>query len=197
MSWLWTVADQSDHVVLNASVPRGSVAFVEGGFEPELWGRTYTCQPAVERLAMAEFLATAHASAAAAAGGRSVTVIGEGLLAQLIRGVSAGDPPHGPDVIIDTTGSPALIRRAVCAAPRLGRLILAAPPRFAEIDLATYRDIHVRGLSIVGIAWRSGPAHSADPGVSMDAILASITPTLPGRQAPRSPLYILHSQEPM
>ena len=54
MSWLWATADHSADIVLHADIPTASVAFVNGGLERELWGRTYILEAGVDRLAVAE-----------------------------------------------------------------------------------------------------------------------------------------------
>jgi hypothetical protein len=172
------------------------VAFVNGGAEPELWGRTFILEAGVDRRAVAEFVDTAHACAAVAegVGAKALAVIGEGLLAQLIRRVVRVDVCAESDVVVDTTGLPSRILSAVRALPRLGCLVLAAPPRIGDMELGTYADVHVRGLSIVGVPWTSGSTRSAEARDCVDAVLASMASTSPDRPSRRAPLYMLHSR---
>ncbi|MDG4793694.1 hypothetical protein [Micromonospora sp. WMMD1082] len=183
MSWLWT---STLHV--GDAVPAGHRAFLNGSREGALWGRIYAATPESGRLAAAEFIATAEAAVAAGrVGGKTVMVTGDGLLAVLIRKLIPGNGEDPPEVIIDTTGSTEEIRHAVTTLPRLGTLVLAGPPSVAELDLATYRDLHVRALTLVGAPWATKPAR----GVSNEAIgsvLAALRPdglwcTLPGEPA--------------
>ncbi len=198
MSWLWATADRSRPVVLAGTIAEGCVAFVNGGAEAELWGRTYRAGPGVERTVAAEFVATAYASVAAAdpASGRAVTVIGEGLLAHLIRDLLPGGTFSEPDVVIDTTGSPDRIRQAVATLALLGHLVLAAPPRTADIDLATYRDLHLRALTVTGVGWVSVPPDAVVADVAVDAALARLVRAVPWRPAQDGAWYAVHGGEP-
>ena len=153
MGWFWT----GDSGVAE-TLPAGQLAFLNGGLEAMLWGRTYPITAAAGRSIAAEFMATAQAAVAAGrVGDRTVTATGDGLLAQLVRKILLADWGDGSEVVIETTGSPDEIRRAVTTLPRLGTLVLAGPPGVAELDLATYRDLHVRALTVVGVPWVSDP----------------------------------------
>lgn len=171
MSWLWT---STSHI--GKAVPADHQAFLNGGMEDALWGRTYPATPESARLAAAEFIATAAAAfAAGRVEGKTVTVTGDGLLAVLIRKLAPGNDDGMPEVIIDTTGSPEEIRHAVTTLPRLGTLVLAGPPSIAELDLATYRDLHVRALTIVGNPWATKPARGVSDN-AIDSALAALRP---------------------
>jgi D-arabinose 1-dehydrogenase-like Zn-dependent alcohol dehydrogenase len=87
-----------------------------------------------------------------------VDVIGEGLLAALMRRL-LGDriQPNSASAIIDTTGSPELIAQATVNLPRRGALLLAAPTRADDAMMRTYADIHVKGLSLIGVRWSGSP----------------------------------------
>ena len=106
-------------------------------------------------------------------------------------------PPRAADHaydVVDTTGSASVLREAVRTLPRLGRLVLAAPPYSSEITLATYKDIHVRALSLVGVPWAGGPSESAaspDLPALIEAVLSGIGRARPGQPTPRSLLYAL------
>lgn len=162
MAWIWAMTDHCGVPVLADPLGPGRVAFVDGGAEPMRWGRSYQAVPGIEQRAAAELVATATASVAAAdlRDGRAVQVTGQGLLAYIIRGLlpatGASEVSAEADVVIETTGSPLHIGEATRTLRRLGRLVLAAPPRPDIVDLATYRDIHVRGLTLVGVTWASG-----------------------------------------
>lgn len=141
--WWWPTDD----------VPTGQVVVVNGAEPADAWGRCYPAEGDVVRRAAAEFLATARAVRTVVGDARQVEVLGGGMLATLVR-EQVGPAATGAVVTaVDTTGDAGPIQSAVAALPRLGRLVLAAPPRAAEIPLATYRDIHVRALSIVGLPW--------------------------------------------
>jgi len=206
MPWLWADADHAEATTLRVDVPAQTVAFINGGTEDRLWGRVYPDQPGVERRAVSEFVATALAAVAIAVGagpvaGRPVTVVGDGLLAQLIRASLPTDvlaPPgsaplqaagHAYD-IIDTTGSARVLGEAVRTLPRVGRLILAAPPGSADITFATYLDIHVRALSLIGVRWAGTPAGPTSAELAQ-TVLTGIRHARPGQPAPRSLLYAL------
>lgn len=170
MSWLWT-----SPASVELTVPRGHRAYLEGPRVGALWGRVYPAAADADRRAAAEFVATAHAAfAAARTGSHAVAVTGTGLLATLV-----GDllPPGGerPEVVIDTTGSPEEIRLAVATLPRLGCLVLAGPPSVTELDLATYRDIHVRGLTVIGVPWAPSTGRPGED-EAIDAALEVLRP---------------------
>ncbi len=198
MSWLWATADRAGPIVLAATVDEGCVAFVNGGVETELWGRTYRVGPGADRSAAAEFIATAYVSIAAAdpAGDRTIAVIGEGLLAHLVKGLLPNRTITEPDIMIDTTGSPNRIRQAIATLPRLGHLVLAAPPRTADIDLATYRDLHVRALTVTGVAWVAGPAIGVIADDAVDAALQRLVCVAPGCPVQNAAWYALRCGEP-
>ncbi|MGH3713110.1 MAG: hypothetical protein ACRDT4_06550 [Micromonosporaceae bacterium] len=198
MSWLWATADRSGLVVPAGAISDGYVAFLNGGTEAELWGRTYRAGPDAERSAATEFLATAYASVSAAdpAPGAAVAVLGEGLLAHLIRGLLPDLSPGERDVVIDTTGSPDCIRRAVATLARLGHLVLAAPPRTADIDLATYQDLHVRALTVTGVGWVSDPSDAVMGDGAVNAALERLVRGSPGRPAQAGAWYAVHGGEP-
>jgi D-arabinose 1-dehydrogenase-like Zn-dependent alcohol dehydrogenase len=55
---------------------------------------------------------------------------------------------------VDTTGDPALIAGLLTRLADLGTLVLAGPPAPEPPALDLYADLHVRGLTVVGIAPR-------------------------------------------
>ena len=87
-----------------------------------------------------------------------VEVVGDGPLADRLRALlGRASPPDRPAATIDTTGDLAAIAEALRRLDSLGTLVLAGPaPANAALDL--YSDLHVRGLTMVGLP----PAGEAD-----------------------------------
>jgi hypothetical protein len=191
MTWVWATAEHGERVVLDIRVPSGHVAYVHGGTEAHLWGRLYPWSADTAHSAAAEFIGTASACAAEASAGRTCRVVGEGLLAELIRSLLPQAPDRAPDTIVDTTGIPERILSAVHDLPRLGRLVLAAPPFTRDVDLDTYADLHVRGLSVVGIAWRATTPRLGDEHPPVEDALANAVVAESMSPCARAPLYIV------
>jgi threonine dehydrogenase-like Zn-dependent dehydrogenase len=88
--------------------------------------------------------------------GGPIQVIGSSALADEIRrllsdrGRLASDQAS-PGVIIETTGEPAAIEGALGRVADLGTVVLAGPAVDGPIRLDLYPDLHVRGLTLVGI----------------------------------------------
>jgi threonine dehydrogenase-like Zn-dependent dehydrogenase len=157
-----TLRRDADGVVLEATLPPGHVAFVDGDAVDHS-----PCGP-VEAIVVAGGEAApgraAHAFAEAArhvvdllrerpAG--PVEVAGNGLLAHLIRtslGVpaSAGPAEEPPAAIVDTSGSPTQISDALRRLAELGILVLAGQSRARDLTLNLYTDLHRRSLTVVG-----------------------------------------------
>lgn len=98
-------------------------------------------------------LATA-AVAAAASGPLPVEVTGAGELAAAIRAeLGPGEPAteERPGTIVETTGAAAEIQAALARVRDLGLVVLAAAPAADAADLDLYADLHVRGLTVVGV----------------------------------------------
>lgn len=204
MSWVWAAAEQAEMITLHADLSPSTVVFVDGGSGNRLWGRAYSAEPGVEQRAAAEFAATALAAVrvatdAGAATDRMVAVLGDGMLADLIRTslpehvLAAPDASGDVAVIIDTTGLAEELRRAVTALPRLGLLVLVAPPDVRDIEMDTYKNIHVPGRSIVGVPWPYAPG-AVDAAPLAEAVLAGIGQASVGRPAGRCALYALTGQ---
>jgi threonine dehydrogenase-like Zn-dependent dehydrogenase len=102
----------------------------------------------------------AGVAAALPAGGGPLEVSGENALAQALRERLGGDPPGAtrPRVVVETTGGGDAIRAALARVADLGTVVLAGAIDRAPIELDLYADLHVRGLTIVGVAPRAGPA---------------------------------------
>lgn len=107
-------------------------------------------------------LAQLAAAAAREAGGGRVGVIGEGRLAQEIvaalgpQRAAAAEPPVA---IIETCGDPAAIQDALEQVGDLGVVVLVGAPRVKTAALDLYRDLHGRGLTMIGIS----PGATATP----------------------------------
>jgi hypothetical protein len=90
---------------------------------------------------------------AATAGSGPIEVTGSGALAAEIRAKLGADAAADdvPGTILETTGEIAEIERAFARVRDLGTVVLVvdleedAPP----VDL--YRDVHVRGLTVIGV----------------------------------------------
>jgi len=96
---------------------------------------------------------TAAAVAALPAGGE-VAVTGGGQLADALRSRLGPRiaPEHDPvRAVIDTTGDPEVIAASLARLDDLGTLVLARPATPGPAALDLYADLHVRGLTVVGI----------------------------------------------
>ncbi len=85
-----------------------------------------------------------------------VEIVGEGPLADELR-QRLGDraqahPNSRPTAIIETTGEPAAIVSALQRVEDLGTVVLAGPCPSDAVALDLYADVHVRGLTIIGVA---------------------------------------------
>lgn len=103
-----------------------------------------------------------------------VEVIGVGAVAFLARSLLPSRPGLPVEAVIDATGNPATIAAALGRLPELGTLVLAGEMRRCEMDLDLYRDVHVRGLRLVGIAnplqERPAPTDAAELGRPAEAV---------------------------
>jgi hypothetical protein len=101
-------------------------------------------------------LAVARDAAAVKGLRGKVEVTGNGLIAHYVRtllgdnGRVAGDEP--PKAIVDTTGGPAVIADATRRLADLGTLVLVGESVGRNVALNLYQDVHVRGLTLVGVA---------------------------------------------
>jgi hypothetical protein len=167
-------------VALVAALPPGSVAYVDRDWLPVSSGEVpslvvaangelaWCGGPAVRMLdgldsdtaATLVLLAVAQAAVAAVESVSldSIEVVGSGLIALQVRELLGdrssenGRSTEQPRVVVDTTGDPEVIVDATRRIAALGTLVLAGEGlgRTAEINL--YPDVHVRGLTLVGVS---------------------------------------------
>jgi hypothetical protein len=91
-----------------------------------------------------------------------VKVTGQGLLARQLRerGLD-GETGQPPLAVVETTGlGPELTEACGVVADR-GLVVLAAPAS-EQVDIDLYRDVHRRGLVLVGV-WGQDDASKAEP----------------------------------
>jgi threonine dehydrogenase-like Zn-dependent dehydrogenase len=89
-----------------------------------------------------------------------VEVVGEGPLARALQERLAGrlaTSDARPAVVVETTGSGEAVAQALSSVADLGLVVLAGPSAEGGGALDFYEDLHVRGLTLVGIP-------EADPG---------------------------------
>ncbi|HEV2125752.1 MAG TPA: zinc-binding alcohol dehydrogenase [Chloroflexota bacterium] len=63
--------------------------------------------------------------------------------------VASATGGSGADVVIEATGSPAVINTALGIAANLGRVILLGSPR-GKVEIDPYNDIHRKGVALIG-----------------------------------------------
>ena len=84
----------------------------------------------------------------------AVEVTGDSELARELRErLASRSPQRGlpPDAIVETTGEPDVVRAALERVDDLGTVVLAGPVADAAVSLDLYADLHVRGLTVVGV----------------------------------------------
>jgi len=91
----------------------------------------------------------------------SVEVLGDGAFARALRArLGTGIPPAGdarPAVVVETSGDAAALGAALARVDDLGTVVLAGPVAGAEpVALDLYADLHVRGLTLVGVPAGTG-----------------------------------------
>jgi hypothetical protein len=158
------------------------VCFIEGTSGTASWARRYPADGA-DAAATGEWAATA-ATAAAAARGEPAAVIGEGVLAALIRLALPADGrlDAAPRVVIETTGTAAGLAEALRRVERRGRVMLATRPLHAATALRTYHDLHRPGVSLLSVPWACCGARPA-PGHLRAWALARLAAAESGRPA--------------
>jgi hypothetical protein len=164
-------------LVLLPALPAGSVAYVDRDWLPASSGEvpalvadtdgglSWCGGPSVrmpsgddsDTAASLALLAVAQAAVDAAMGvpADSINVIGSGLIALQMRAL-LGDGSskrclEQPRVIIDATGDPSAIVDATRRVAALGRVVLVGESLGRKSELNLYPDVHVRGLTLVGV----------------------------------------------
>lgn len=98
----------------------------------------------------------ADRAVAALPGDGWVEVTGAGALADRLRATLRSRlrsaSRDGLAAAIDTTGDPAVIAALLARLADLGTLVLTGPDPSDPVALDLYADLHVRGLTVVGIA---------------------------------------------
>jgi threonine dehydrogenase-like Zn-dependent dehydrogenase len=69
----------------------------------------------------------------------------------------------GPDVVIEATGSPEAVPLALQATSQFGRVSLLGCPR-GESTVNFYRDLHHKGMQVIGAHVFANPKHESRPG---------------------------------
>ncbi len=131
-------------------------------------------------------LAVAQAAAGAVEGvsADSIEVVGSGLIALQARALLGGrfglsTPLEQPRAIVDTTGDPEVIVDATRRIAALGTVVLAGEGLGRKAEMNLYPDVHVRGLTLVGVRPASQDALSAANNAD-DTLVASCRDALVG-----------------
>jgi threonine dehydrogenase-like Zn-dependent dehydrogenase len=93
-------------------------------------------------------------------GADDTLVGGDGLAHDLRKNLAS----PGADVVIEATGAPALVVTAFQVAAEKGRVILLGSTRGDTGRVNFYRDVHRKGLQIVGAHEITRPRHENSPG---------------------------------
>jgi threonine dehydrogenase-like Zn-dependent dehydrogenase len=84
-----------------------------------------------------------------------VEVIGDNPLARAVRaglGERGGGGEEAPPAIVETSGDAQELVAALRRVADLGTVVLAGPVLDDPLPLDLYADVHVRGLTVVGVA---------------------------------------------
>jgi hypothetical protein len=160
------------------ALPAGSVAYVDRDWLPASSGEvpalvadaggglSWCGGPAVlvpngqdsDTAASLALLAVAQAAAAAVKGVSAdpVEVVGSGVIALQVRALlgdsSSERPMEQPSAIVDTTGEPSAIVDATRRVAALGTVVLVGESLGRRAELNLYPDVHLRGLTCVGVS---------------------------------------------
>ena len=90
----------------------------------------------------------------------AVEVLGDSAFARELRsrlGVAAPAAGGRPTVVVETSGDGAALGAALARVDDLGTVVLAGPAAGAQpVALDLYADLHVRGLTLVGVPAATG-----------------------------------------
>lgn len=105
------------------------------------------------------------AAAAARDAGGSIEVRGGGAIASAVRAVLGASAAVGerPRVIVEPSGSPDAITAALGDLDDLGTLVLPAGGGSEVFGLDLYPDVHVRGLTLVGVPFAAHGSGAVPP----------------------------------
>lgn len=98
-------------------------------------------------------------AAAVPAGEGPLEVVGDTAFARDLRArLGAGPIAAGarPAVIVEASGEASALAAALGRVADLGTVVLAGPRASTPVDLDLYADLHVRGLTVVGVAPAAG-----------------------------------------
>jgi hypothetical protein len=167
--------------VLVAALPPGSVAYVDQDWLPSSSGEVPALVAAADgalawcgdrpvqtsgtvdsdTAAILALLAVAQAAVAAVEGVSpdSIEVTGSGLIALQVRALLGNRSPDDdrstpfeqPRAIIDSTGDPRAIVEATRRIAGLGTMVLVGESLGRTAEMNLYPDVHVRGLTLVGV----------------------------------------------
>lgn len=164
-------------VILTGAVAPGTFAYVDrdwlpaaSGTVPSLavspdgtlaWGEESRATPPgtgdPDTAAARVLLSVARDAAAAVADlpPGSIEVIGSGLIAHLVRvlvGDASGRSAEHPRAVVDATGDPVVIVDATRRVADLGTVVLVGEALGRTVEMNLYPDVHLRGLTLVGVA---------------------------------------------
>ena len=177
-------------VILSGAVAPGTFAYVDrdwlpavSGTVPSLtvsadgdaaWGDESRAKPRgasdPDTAAARVLLSVAHHAATAVADlpPGSIEVIGSGLIAHVVRllvGDGSGRSAERPRAVVDATGDPAVIVDATRRVADLGTVVLVGEALGRRTEMNVYEDVHMRGLTLVGVA---PPLQQAEPLAALD-----------------------------
>ena len=122
-----------------------------------------------------------------------VRIVGEGILAQLVREalkLPRSATAQRPKAIVDTTGRACVRQMALQDLSERGTLVLAAPPQGGDWEFDTYPDLHGRGLTVVGVPLDpSEPLSEGGDGAVLDDVIANLVTCAEGQKVPPGTLW--------
>ena len=80
-----------------------------------------------------------------------VEVLGEGQIAQAVTAAVGGRPGKQLAGIVDLTGDAVCVKEALGRVADLGTVVLAGPYPERPVVLDLYADLHLRGLTLIGV----------------------------------------------
>jgi len=167
--------------VLETALPAGSVAYIDRDWLPASSGEVPSLvAPAEGTLAWCEsppvavpgtldsdmaatlallFVAQAVVAAVEHVPPDAIEIAGHGLIARQVRQLLEAPSADGrsthleePGAIVDTTGDPETLVDAARRVSELGTVVLVGESLGRRAEMNFYPDVHVRGLTLVGIA---------------------------------------------